>query len=102
MTADHRICALDQIPRGEGRNFLVAGTRIAIFHNQAGEVFATQAACPHKKGPLADGLLGGDMLICPLHDKTFDLRTGLEAGKDCGLTVFRARIVAGNVVVVTL
>ncbi len=56
-----------EIPLGEGRNFEVAGEKIAVLRNRAGEVFAVQAACPHKGGPLADGLVGGSTLICPLH-----------------------------------
>jgi nitrite reductase (NADH) small subunit len=54
---------LSLIPAGEGRNFEIAGERIAVFHTRAGQVFATQAACPHKNGPLADGLVGGNIVI---------------------------------------
>lgn len=67
---------LSLVPAGEGRNFEVAGERIAVFHTRAGELFATQANCPHKNGPLADGLVGGSVLICPLHAWKFDLSTG--------------------------
>ena len=70
------LATVDQIPKGEGRTFEVAGRRMAVFHTHAGEVFATQAECPHRAGPLADGLLGGTTVVCPLHDRTFDLRTG--------------------------
>jgi nitrite reductase (NADH) small subunit len=66
----------DQIPRGEGRAFAIAGRRIALFHTQSGEVFATQAECPHLHGPLADGLTGASTVICPLHERAYDLRTG--------------------------
>ena len=67
---------LHAIPPGQGRNFEFAGERIAVFHTRAGEVFAVQAACPHKNGPLADGLVGGNAVICPLHAWKFDLATG--------------------------
>ena len=80
------LATLDQIPKGEGRTFEVAGQRLAVFHTHSGEVFAVQAHCPHRSGPLADGLLGGTSVVCPLHDWTFDLRTG------CGLTHERASI----------
>jgi nitrite reductase (NADH) small subunit len=43
---------VDLIPAGEGRNFDVAGQRIAVFRSRSGHVFAVQAACPHKGGPL--------------------------------------------------
>lgn len=79
MTAtdlEMKLGPLSQIPAGEGRNFEVAGERVAVFHTRAGAVFATQASCPHKDGPLADGLVGGETLICPLHAWKFSLATG--------------------------
>ena len=57
---------LSAIPPGEGRNFVSLGEKIAVFRTRGGEVFAVQAECPHRGGPLADGLLGGTTLICPL------------------------------------
>jgi nitrite reductase (NADH) small subunit len=47
-----------------------------------------QAACPHKGGPLADGLVGGTTLICPLHAWKFDLATGQALFGDCGLKTY--------------
>ncbi len=72
-----------QIPLGEGRRFEIGGSAIAVFRSRQGRVFATQAECSHKAGPLADGLLGGDTLICPLHNFKFNLETGAPAGNDC-------------------
>ena len=73
----------DQIPKGEGRTFELNGLHIAVFHTSSGEVFATQSNCPHRGGPLADGLIGGSTVICPLHDRSFDLRTGRNLSGDC-------------------
>ena len=53
------------VPPGEGRTFSAFGEKIAIFRTRTGRVFAVQAACPHRGGPLADGLVGGTTLICP-------------------------------------
>lgn len=83
---------LGQIPPGEGRNFEVQGRRIAVFHTRNGEVFATQAECPHRVGPLADGLLGGTTLVCPLHAWKFDLRTGEALYGNCDLTTYPVRL----------
>jgi nitrite reductase (NADH) small subunit len=80
------VTTVDQIPVGEGRMFRVGGADIAVFHTHAGEVFATQTHCPHLEGPLADGLVGGATIVCPLHDRTFDLKTG------CGLSHERLAI----------
>jgi nitrite reductase (NADH) small subunit len=57
--------------------------RNAVYHTHSGEVFATQPDCPHRGGPLADGLIGGTTILCPLHDRSFDLRTGKNLSGDC-------------------
>ena len=72
-----------QIPLGEGRRFEIDGAAVAVFRSRQGRVFATQAECPHRAGPLADGLIGGDALICPLHNFRFNLATGEPLGNDC-------------------
>jgi nitrite reductase (NADH) small subunit len=84
MAGEIALGAADLIPPGEGRTFVAGETRIAVFRNRAGEVFATQAFCPHRHGPLADGLVGDATVVCPLHDRVFDLRTGAGIGtEDC-------------------
>jgi nitrite reductase (NADH) small subunit len=72
------------IPLGEGRVFDVAGTAIAVFRTRGGELFATQPRCPHRGGPLADGIVGGGTVVCPLHALRFDLATGAPAGGSGG------------------
>jgi nitrite reductase (NADH) small subunit len=67
---------LSQIPLGEGRAFQVGKHRIAVFRPRDGGVYATQAVCPHRGGPLADGLVGGTTLVCPLHAWKFELSSG--------------------------
>jgi nitrite reductase (NADH) small subunit len=71
------------IPPGEGRVFEIEGRRIAVFRTRQGALFATQAECPHRQGPLADGLVGGGHVVCPLHGFRFDLRTGDALGHAC-------------------
>ena len=84
---------IERIPLGEGRTFAVADREIAVFRLRGGDVHATQARCPHRDGRLADGLLGGCTLICPLHGYKFDVATGRPIGHDCGvLTTYRAEI----------
>jgi nitrite reductase (NADH) small subunit len=83
MAGSVLIGEVEQIPRGEGRAFAVAGRCVAVFRTQAGEVFATQAECPHLNGPLADGLTGGTTVICPLHERAYDLRTGQGLNGEC-------------------
>ena len=92
MADEHRIGPLSQIPAGEGRAFEINGMRIAVFHTRAGQVFATQAQCPHRGGPLADGLLDQSTIVCPLHDRIYDLQTGNGIGTDCNLVTYPVRV----------
>ena len=58
---------VEDVPPGEGRAFVAGGTQIAVFRLRDGSLHATQAACPHAGGPLADGQTDVDVLVCPLH-----------------------------------
>ncbi|MFL6449416.1 MAG: Rieske (2Fe-2S) protein [Bryobacteraceae bacterium] len=90
------------IPPGEGRNFEIAGERIAVFRTRRGEVFATQAKCPHKNGLLADGLVGDGSVVCPLHAWKFDLTTGEALTGSCKLTTYPVSVTDDGVIVVTI
>jgi len=90
---------LSTIPPGEGRNFDVLGEKIAVLRTRTDQVFAVQAGCPHRGGPLADGLLGGSTLICPLHGWKFDVSRGDVLFGDCGLKTYPVRVdEAGQIV----
>lgn len=68
--------AVEQIGLGQGRCFRIGALQLAIFRLRSGEVYALDAACPHRGGPLADGLIGGQTVICPLHGYRFSLSDG--------------------------
>ena len=70
-----RVCSVDDVPLGEGRAVEVDGRRIAVFQTRTGW-FALDQRCPHRGGPLTDGILADGCVICPLHDRRFDLATG--------------------------
>jgi nitrite reductase (NADH) small subunit len=82
-TQCYNLGPIDRVPLGEGRCFQINDISIAVFRTRAGGVFATQALCPHRAGPLADGLIGGTTLVCPLHAYRFDLATGQPLGNEC-------------------
>lgn len=90
---------LHGVPRGEGRNFTAGGRTVAVFRTHKDEVFATQPECPHLKGPLADGMMGGTTIMCPLHDRTYDLRTGAVLVGECDLVTYPARVESGTIFV---
>jgi nitrite reductase (NADH) small subunit len=103
MTGAFQLAEANQIPVGEGRTFKVDGVCIAVFRTHAGEVFATQPACPHLGGPLADGLTGGATIVCPLHERAYDLRTGAGLnGEATCLKVYPAALDADGTIWVTL
>ena len=101
---------IDFIPVGEGRAYTLKGSdmrrsssfppssrTIAVFRQRDGKLFATDHSCPHRAGPLADGIIGGDTLICPLHMWKFDLRTGQCVGEDARLRTYPVREHQGHI-----
>ena len=86
MNDDVEVGSLDEIPPGEGRTFAVDGEQIAVFRLRDGSLRAIDAICPHRGGPLADGLADESVVVCPLHGHTFDMCTGAEASGS-GLSV---------------
>jgi nitrite reductase (NADH) small subunit len=95
-----RACSVDDIPLGEGRAVTIAQRRIAVFRTRSGW-YALDAACPHLGGPLADGIVSDRSVICPLHDRRFDLITGAALSGDCGVSAHRVTVV-GDAVFVSL
>jgi nitrite reductase [NAD(P)H] small subunit len=73
---------VSRIPEGQGRCYVVASQEIAVFRQRGGRLFAAENRCPHRQGPLAEGVLGGGRIICPLHGHQFNLETG--AGSEPG------------------
>lgn len=74
-----RVGLADHVPYMEGRSAEVAGHRIAVFRTPNG-FLAIDADCPHKGGPLADGLVSNQCVTCPLHGRRIDLETGEVVG----------------------
>jgi len=99
---EYNLGPLSEIPRGEGRNFEIGGSQIAVFRTHADQIFATQAKCPHRAGPLADGLLGGTTLICPLHELAFDLATGAGIGHAACLATYPAHLAPDSTIRLTI
>ena len=71
----HRVASIDDIPEGRSIAVDVGYRRIALFRVE-GEVFALDETCPHRGGPLHDGVVDRGVVLCPWHQWQFDLRTG--------------------------
>lgn len=95
-----RVCDVGDVPLGEGRAVTVAGRRLAIFHAESGW-YALDDACPHRGGPLSDGLLAESCVTCPLHERRFDLTTGEALGGGDPVPAYRV-IFSGRDVLVEL
>jgi nitrite reductase (NADH) small subunit len=78
------ICALDDIPARGCRVVQLAAGQIAVFRTGEDEVFALDNRCPHKGGPLSEGIVHGRQVTCPLHNWVIGLADGEAAGADKG------------------
>lgn len=80
-------CRLDDIPvLGSRRIARPGSTDVAIFRNAENKVFALLDRCPHKGGPLSQGIVFGDSVACPLHNWTIQLGDGCARAPDVGCT----------------
>ena len=93
------ICGIDDIPRlGSRRVARPRGIAVAVFRNAADEVFAVLDRCPHKGGPLSQGIVFGRSVACPLHNWTIELDSACARAPDTGcVPKFACRVDAGRV-----
>lgn len=99
MTRWKEICRVQDIPvLGARRVAREQGLDVAIFRNDADEVFALLDRCPHKGGPLSQGIVFGTSVACPLHNWTIGLCDGQAQAPDEGCTPrFAVRVDSGLV-----
>ena len=93
------ICRVDDIPvLGARRVRRPAGTDVAVFRTADDRVFALLDRCPHKGGPLSQGIVFGEHVACPLHNWAISLVDGQARAPDIGCAVrFAVRVEAGTV-----
>ena len=99
MTAWTKICRVEDIPvLGSRRVARDQGLDVAVFRNDVDEVFALLDRCPHKGGPLSQGIVFGTSVACPLHNWTIGLCNGQAQAPDEGCTPrFEVKVEAGVV-----
>ena len=86
MTIWTEIARLEDIPRLGARVLRTDTLDIAIFRTATDQVFALRDRCPHKGGPLSQGIVHGGAVTCPLHNWVISLETGKAQGADEGET----------------
>ena len=93
-----RVCALDDIPLLGARVVRDASGDISVFRNAEDEVFALYDKCPHKGGPLSQGIVHGRSVTCPLHNWKVDLGSGEAIAPDKGCArSFAVKVESGEV-----
>jgi nitrite reductase (NADH) small subunit len=92
------IGALEDIPRQGARVAKTAQGCVAVFRTESDQVFAVDDRCPHKGGPLSEGIVHGTGVTCPLHAWVFSLETGMAQGADEGqVATYPVRVTAGRI-----
>ncbi len=92
------IGAINDIPLRGARIVKTAMGCVALFRTAEAEVFATSDRCPHKGGPLSEGIVHGRSVTCPLHSWVFSLETGQAQGADVGeIATYAVRVEAGRI-----
>ena len=96
------ICRVDDIPvLGARRVERAQGIAVAVFRSNEDKVFALLDHCPHKGGPLSQGIVFGESVACPLHNWTIGLADGCARSPDEGTTPrFACKVDAGQVFLV--
>jgi 3-phenylpropionate/trans-cinnamate dioxygenase ferredoxin subunit len=94
----YRIASLNDLPEGERLMFEINGEAIVLF-NVDGELLATGDVCTHDSGPIGDGEIDGDVIICPRHGARFDMHTGkaLSLPAVTGIPVYPVQVVDGYI-----
>jgi nitrite reductase (NADH) small subunit len=92
------VCQVDEIPLGLARSFLLGDETVAVFRNRSGRIFAVENRCPHKGGPLADGMMVGDQVVCPLHAFRYHGDSGeCDQASACALRTYPVEVREGVV-----
>jgi len=90
--------SVSRIPEGQGRCYVVGAEEVAVFRQRDGRLFATQNLCPHRKGPLSEGVAGGGHVICPLHGHRFNLECGTSSEPGECVKVYQVKQQHGEIV----
>lgn len=91
------IGAVEDIPLRGARIVKTPLGCVALYRTDEAEVFAASNTCPHKGGPLSEGIIHGRSVTCPLHNWVFSLETGEAQGEDGQIDTFPVRLEAGRV-----
>ena len=93
-----QLCQVEDIPLLGSRLVQRAGGNIAVFRTADDKIFALLDRCPHKAGPLSQGIVHGETVSCPLHSWQIDLHSGEAKAPDVGCARrFPVKVESGNI-----
>jgi nitrite reductase (NADH) small subunit len=93
-----RVASVGEVAVGQGALLDVEGVTLALFNAGGGRFHATSPLCPHEDGPLAEGWLEGDVVVCPWHGFDFELQSGrCRVDEALSITVYPVRVVGDSV-----
>jgi nitrite reductase/ring-hydroxylating ferredoxin subunit len=100
MSEARRVASLDEVPAGRPKLVELDGTRI-VLARIGDTVYACSDVCSHRGGPLSEGKLNGNRLVCPWHGWMYDVRTGqcLFPGRGAAVSTYPVRTDAGEIFV---
>ncbi|MFZ2657454.1 MAG: nitrite reductase large subunit NirB [Victivallales bacterium] len=87
------VLRLDDLSAGESRLVRTSRGEFAVFHTRDGKWIATEPKCPHEKGPIVDSIYGSGRLHCPIHNYSFDIKSGKSNSDEIGsLKIYETKI----------
>ncbi|MDP5275042.1 nitrite reductase small subunit NirD [Chengkuizengella axinellae] len=97
------VAKYDDLPVNSGKTVRFKDKELAVFRLTSGKILAIENRCPHKDGVLAEGIVSGEYVFCPLHDRKIDLTSGLVQLPDTGcVETFDVSVEDGKVYIALL
>ena len=95
-----RVASVGEIPLGRGKSVEIDGVPLAVFNVGSGQYQVRSGGCPPEGGPLGDGVLLGDRIVCPWHGFDFDVRTGAcDVAPDLAVTDYPVSVTGSDILV---
>ncbi|MDZ4417047.1 nitrite reductase small subunit NirD [Bacillus cereus] len=93
-----KVMRVENLPIQIGKEVQIKDMSIALFHLSNGDIRAVGNRCPHKDGPLAEGIISGEFVFCPLHDWKISLLTGEAQKPDNGcIQTYDVEVIDGDI-----
>jgi nitrite reductase (NADH) small subunit len=94
------VIAYEELPAGTGKTVRIGALELALFRLTSGKVHAVQNRCPHKDGVLAEGIVSGEFVFCPMHDRKIHVPSGEVQKPDDGCVhTYAAKVEDGRVLI---